>query len=174
MDDLDGLRNALALIDAAIDRREAELKELLASRRHLIALVPQGSMLPPADTPVPPRAASERPRQEPREEPGERLPSGVSKASKVVLRRHARPMDADELSRALVAAGHKYEGTLTNLAATVRSVLGREVREKGESTELIRMGRGKFGLRGWEIGVQQALLPADELEQDESPESETA
>lgn len=159
------LRDALAILDEQIATRERELGELRAARRHLLALVPQETLL---DEPQAPRAPMRQAGFFPPERVAKTIPPGTSipDAAEIVVRDTGNPLPADAIARAMLARGHKYEGTFNTLVDTVRGVLGREVRRGRMFT---RFGRGKFGLLEW----GDAPEVVEDVEED-AQESETA
>lgn len=174
MDGNGSLSDALAILDQQIATRERELGELRAARRHLVALVPQESLLDEPQPPAAPRTGIRVSDFIREEVPSiKRLPANVSipEAAAIIVREIGRPMAADAIARAMLARGHKYDGTFNTLVDTVRGTLGREVRRK---RTFDRFGRGKFGLLEWSesTAVQQSApaAPEEEVRQ----EAETA
>ncbi|MBW3572094.1 MAG: hypothetical protein KY467_13420 [Gemmatimonadetes bacterium] len=178
MDGNGSLRDALAILDQQIATRERELGELRAARRHLVALVPQESILDERPTVTLINGRELTPGGEGRrtvvtDRPSRPIPAGTSipDAAAMVVKDEGRPMPADEIARAMMARGHKYDGTFVTLVDTVRGVLGREVRRR---RTFDRFGRGKFGLMEWKETEPQPVSLLDRFGDQQEQESETA
>lgn len=142
------LQAAIELIERDINDRMVDLRKLEAARDYLRAVLSgqmeMAAVLPAHSAQQLP--AEKAPRPAPLSLAGEGIP--ITDAAARVLGAVGEAMSAEDLGRAMLAAGYRYSKSLTKLQTTVRGVLGRDVRTNPR-TVFARPERGRFGLREW-------------------------